>query len=259
MDNSLGSVEVETPPGLTWSSVVRNSRGRLDMRPVKTVPKYGSPCCPGRRCVHSGNDISGRAGSMHMGNLQSIDRDIRDDNMCAVEQYQGNWERIPVTVDSGAIDSVIPRRIASGVKVKQTDASRAGLKYRSASGNAIVNEGERDLKGYSNEANRVDMTMQVAEVTKPLGSVRAFVKAGNKVVFDEGNSYIENKVTGVRTGIEDRGGAYVFDLWIPRANQGGNGGQHQERYNGKLRQTFAVEEDMKDNGEAGFAGLDDLF
>ena len=39
----------------------------------------------------------------------------------------------------------------SGIMVKQTEASRNGLKYRSASGNAIVNEGEKNLRGYTEE------------------------------------------------------------------------------------------------------------
>ena len=41
-------------------------------------------------------------------------------------------ERIQVTADSGAIDSVIPRRMAKGVKVKETEASRRGLKVQSS-------------------------------------------------------------------------------------------------------------------------------
>ena len=62
----------------------------------------------------------------------------------------------------------------------------------------------------------VDMSMQVCDVTKPLGSVRAMVDAGNRVVFDRGNSYIQHKGTGMTTKIEERGGAYVFDMWVPR-------------------------------------------
>ena len=42
------------------------------------------------------------------------------------------------------------------------------------------------------------MTAQVADVTQPLGSVRAFVKAGNRVAFDMGESDIQNKATGVK-------------------------------------------------------------
>ena len=69
---------------------------------------------------------------------------------CWVSGY-GVWarirERVPVTVDSGAIDSVIPKGIAKGVETRATDASRKGLKYRAANGTAIVNEGEKSLKG----------------------------------------------------------------------------------------------------------------
>ena len=95
----------------------------------------------------------------------------------------------------------------------------------------------------------MDMTAQVAEVTKPLGSVRACVKAGNRVVFDNGGSYTQNKTTGVKTVIEDRNGAYVFDLWIPR-------GRSEAQVNtGKYQ---ALMEEDEDNQDVGFTGLDDL-
>ena len=67
-----------------------------------------------------------------------------------------------------------------------SEGSKAGVKYRAANGGSIVNKGERKLQGYTSEANLVDMSMQVCDVTKPLGSVRAMLKAGNRVVFDEG-------------------------------------------------------------------------
>ena len=230
MDNTLGSIEHESLDNVSWSVVVNKARGKHDMRRSRV-----------RLCSGGCKD-----NCRHICNLE---RETCSGNLCSVEQYRGSWERVPVTVDSGAIDTVIPRRIAKGVMVKQTEASRNGLKYRSASGNAIVNEGEKNLRGYTNEANVVDMTAQVAEVTKPLGSVRAFVKAGNRVVFDNGGSYIQNKATGIKTAIEDRNGAYVFDLWIPRANQENqvNTGRYQ-----------ALMEREEDNQDMGFAGLDDL-
>ena len=171
MDNTLGSVEHEDLDNKPWNVVARRARGKHDMRHCKVNACAGS--C-GVRCHQ----------------LCNLERDTRSDNLCSVEQFRGSWERVPVTVDSGAIDTVIPRRVAKGIAVRQTEASVNGLKYRSASGNAIVNEGEKNLRGYTNEANMVDMTAQVAEVTKPLGSVRAFVKAGNRVVFDNGTHSI---------------------------------------------------------------------
>ena len=230
MDNTLGSVGHEDNDNTSWSVVVNKARGKHDMRRSK-----GKLCSSGCRdnCRH----------------ICNLERETSSGNLCSVEQYRGSWERVPVTVDSGAIDTVIPKRIAKGVTVKQTEASRSGLKYRSASGNAIVNEGEKTLRGYTKEANLVDMTAQVAEVTKPLGSVRAFVRAGNRVVFDAGGSYIQNKTTGVKTDIEDRNGAYVFDLWIPRG--------HCETQVNTGRYQALMEAD-EGNQDMGFAGLDDL-
>ena len=75
------------------------------------------------------------------------------------------------------------------------------------------------------------MTFQIANVTKPLGAVRAMLAAGNKVVFEAGNSYIQDKTRTIKTPIEERNGAYVFDIWRPKApvNQGDvvNTGRYQ--------------------------------
>ena len=65
-------------------------------------------------------------------------------------------------------------------------ASKQGLKHRAANGSPIANEGEKTHRGYTNEGSAVAMTMQVAKVTKPLGSVRAMLEANNMVVIDKG-------------------------------------------------------------------------
>ena len=63
---------------------------------------------------------------------------------------RGNRERIAVTVDSGAVDSVGPPTMANGVKIKDTPASRAGLKYRAANGTAIDNQDEEVIQAIPN-------------------------------------------------------------------------------------------------------------
>ena len=92
------------------------------------------------------------------------------------------------------------------------------MRYRAANGTPIANKGEKSLSGYSSTGSPIGITFQMADVTKPLGSVRAMVDAGNRVVFDKGNSYIQHKGTGMTTKIEERGGAYVFDMWVPRTS-----------------------------------------
>ena len=239
MDKSLGSLDVDNE--MPWSVKVSKARSKHDMR----RNRFMKCSCQGS-CRHGTAAV---VDSVHQGSLCALERDCRQGSINSVEQFAGSWERIPVTVDSGAVDSVIPRRLARGVPTKQTEASKQGLKYRSASGNPIINEGEKDLHGYTKEGNSVNMCMQVAEVTKPLGSVRAYVRAGNRVVFDDAGIFIQNKATGMKTSIEDRNGAYVFDLWIPRA----------EREKRVSTGSFDALVNEEEEGESSvFAGLDDL-
>ena len=64
------------------------------------------------------------------------------------------------------------------------------------------------------------MEQQVAEVTKPLEAVRANVRAGHAVVFDDDGSghgtgsYMINKATGEVNVIRDDGKDYVMRRWI---------------------------------------------
>ncbi len=98
--------------------------------------------------------------------------------------------RITVTVDSGAVDSVGPPTMATDVRISDTPASRAGLKYRAANGTAIDNQGEKVTQAITKQGKKIGMTFQIANVTKPLGSVRAMLDAGNNVILQKGNSYI---------------------------------------------------------------------
>ena len=54
---------------------------------------------------------------------------------------------------------------------------------------------------------------QVADVKKPLMSVKRIVEKGNRVVFSEGGSYIVNDQTGDRLELKENGRcSYVMDV-----------------------------------------------
>ena len=42
------------------------------------------------------------------------------------------------------------------------------------------------------------------------------VAAGNRVVFDQGGSYVESMTTGDRTWLRERGGMFIMKLWVKR-------------------------------------------
>ena len=52
----------------------------------------------------------------------------------------------------------------------------------------------------------------VAEVRKPLASAVRMVMAGNRVVLDSDDSYIENRKTRERMKLKAKDGTYVFDV-----------------------------------------------
>ena len=73
--------------------------------------------------------------------------------------------------------------------------------------------------GTSEEGTERNMTAQVCDVNKALLSVKKVVKAGNRVVFDEDGSYIEDKQTGEKMWMEENNGMYILKLWV-RAKSG---------------------------------------
>ena len=90
------------------------------------------------------------------------------------------------------------------------------MSYRAANGAPIRNEGEKHIKGLTNQWSRINFTMQVADVSKPLGSVYQFTEANNMVVFDKGNSYIVDKRSGKRAPITEENGVFYLDVRVPK-------------------------------------------
>ena len=50
-----------------------------------------------------------------------------------------NWQRVSMAVDSGAAETVIPYKLVRSYPIRETEASRAGLNYASATGDPIPN------------------------------------------------------------------------------------------------------------------------
>ena len=47
-------------------------------------------------------------------------------------------------------------------------------------------------------------------------SVKKVMRAGNRVVFDEEGTYIEDKVTGEKIWATDDGGMFMVKMWVNR-------------------------------------------
>ena len=127
-----------------------------------------------------------------------------------------------VTVDSGAADNVMPRRMLrkKAKLIRPSQASRAGVHYVAANNGRIRNEGEAEFDFVTKEGNELSWTFQIAEVNKVLAAVSALVDANCRVVFDRDDkthvdvSYILDKKTNTYTKLRRERNVWVVDAWV---------------------------------------------
>ena len=139
---------------------------------------------------------------------------IEEENPEAVFNTNDEWERLELTVDSGAAETICPGAQATNVPTVPGLKAQQGVRYTCAGGKRIPNLGEKRCLMCTDESSTEHrLTMQVADVNRALLSVCKAVDGGNRVVFDKDWSYIEDVRTGERTTIHRRGGLYVLETW----------------------------------------------
>ena len=119
-----------------------------------------------------------------------------------------------LTIDSGAADHVIPMNWIKGMKVVPSPGSRRGVHYVAASGQRIPNLGQTTIVFVTTEGVAVKMTFQVADINKPLVSVRRLIKDGWRVVFDEKASFLVRKDSKEVIQLRGERGVYVIDASV---------------------------------------------
>ena len=128
--------------------------------------------------------------------------------------FEQGWQKVSVAVDSGAAETVIPHTLVMGHPIMETDASRNGVNYASATGQPIPNLGEQRLPLCTVEGSLRSMTFQAAPVSRALGSVKRMISSGHRVVFDEDGSFVQNKQSGEINWLREENGNFMMDMWI---------------------------------------------
>ena len=159
--------------------------------------------------------------------LFCIDRKINNE-VCEVNIP--GWEKVRVQVDSGAVDTVVPKETAKAFAIKPTDMSKKGIGFIAANGSKIANHGEKKVSGWTDEGAGMSMRMTCADVKKPLCSVYRMNLGGNVVVFDGDRSYMQNKISGQKTRIRCENGQYVFNMWVQASDTADSAGEKRDRF-----------------------------
>lgn len=88
------------------------------------------------------------------------------------------------------------------------------MEYEVANGEAIPNLGQKFLAVMTSQGSIRGYQTQIANVTKPLQSVRSMLASKHTVIFDEDKSFVLNKITGELNVMRDDGINYYLDQWI---------------------------------------------
>ena len=103
------------------------------------------------------------------------------------DTWQGKrWIKVESVVDSGAAAPVAPPSMAPHVQVEESEGSKRGQKWTSASKHTLKNLGQQRIHAATETGNPTDVLFQIAEVGKPLVSVSAICERGNRVIFGKG-------------------------------------------------------------------------
>ena len=127
---------------------------------------------------------------------------------------KGQWEQIELAVDSGATETVVGTEMLQSAETKPSWGSKNGVEYEVANGETIPNEGEKKFHGVTESGITRNITAQVCDVNKALLSVKKIVAAGNRVVFENEGSYIEDKNTKERLWLSEDRGMYMLKMWV---------------------------------------------
>ena len=101
--------------------------------------------------------------------FKALEEEGTQDEGDLAELDAGHWERleeIKITVDSGAVDTVGPPAIAPAMTMWETQASQEGKYYRAANNTKIPIYGMKELRGYTQDGERVGMDIQIAQVKR---------------------------------------------------------------------------------------------
>ena len=125
-----------------------------------------------------------------------------------------------MTMDSGSSVFVIPSGWLKMFAMRESAGSKRGQTYQAAAkgGKPIVNEGEKEVKFYTNDGEKRRIVCQVARVNKLLASIGEICDKGNDVIFRRDGGDIIHLQSGKRTPFRRHGNVYVMDAWIKNPN-----------------------------------------
>ena len=185
------------------------------------------------------------------GGIRTLEQEVSEEEAEKMS-FKGKWIKIEAEVDTGACVPMMPTSLAKHLKIRESEGSRRGAKYVSASDDFIYNKGESDVLFASDAGDWRKAVIQRGDVNKTLmaggsvadkGNTLLFTKFGGMIIKDPDLS-IYKKAVGmakVKTPFRRKGKTYAMNMWLKAPTPEG----------GTRRVGFKDEEPEGEAGEEG--------
>ena len=132
--------------------------------------------------------------------------------------YDDEWVEVELTADTGACDTVMPRKMCPNIPIRPSLQSLRGMEYEVADGRPIPNLGERHCLMWTESAGEArHINMQVADVHKPLLSLSRCADMGFESRFGRTMGALIDEDSGEVVPLRRKGNLYVLRCWIRAA------------------------------------------
>jgi hypothetical protein len=132
--------------------------------------------------------------------------------------HEEEWFELEMTADTGACDTVMPRKMAEHIVIQPSLQSLRSMEYEVADGRGIPNLGERRCIMWTENANEArKINLQVADVHKALLSLSRCADMGFESRFGRRAGALIDEETGDVIPLQRKGNLYILKCWIKAA------------------------------------------
>merc|ERR1711994_433569 len=116
------------------------------------------------------------------GGMRTLEQEVSEEE-AAKMNYKGRWIKVEAEMDTGACIPMMPKNIAKHLPIRESEGSKRGAKYLSASDDYIYNEGESDVLFASDSGEWKKAVNQRGDVNKTLMAGGSMADQGNTLLF----------------------------------------------------------------------------
>ena len=129
------------------------------------------------------------------------------------------WVQVRSVMDSGCGVSVAPPGMCPTYPITESEGSRRGQEFMSASEDTMPNLGEQKLGVVLDNGGETMIKYQIADVSRALNSITEICDAGhpdfgNHVIFGRRGGMVVNLETGKTTHFQRENNIYCLDYWV---------------------------------------------